>query len=248
VKSIILGRVALAILFFGLWEALPRLGAVDSELLPPVSEVLATLGHMLQRAPVRADLVVSALEVLASVMISVPAGILLGMGLAESPRLSAIFDPLVFFLFGIPKSIFLPMFILALGIGSGEKIAFGVFSTMLIVMLSAASAVRSVREDHLLVARSYGATRAQIAWRVYLPSMVPVLLEGLRLAVIFAVTAIILAEMYASRAGMGHLIANWGDSFMMKELFAGVLLLAAVAILINESIRWAEQKCSHWRG
>jgi ABC-type nitrate/sulfonate/bicarbonate transport system permease component len=217
-------------------------------LLPPFTDVMATLWHMLQRASVRADLVVSALEVLAAVVISVPAGIVLGMGLAESPRLSAIFDPLVFFLFGIPKSIFLPMFILALGIGSGEKIAFGVFSTVLIVMLSAASAVRSVRADHLLVARSYGATRAQVAWRVYLPSMVPVLLEGLRLAVIFAVTAIILAEMYASRAGMGHLIANWGDSFMMRELFAGVLLLAAVAILINESIRWTEKKCSHWRG
>ncbi|MEJ1975942.1 MAG: ABC transporter permease subunit [Acetobacteraceae bacterium] len=154
---------------------------------------------------------------------------------------------MVFFLFSIPKSIFLPMFILTLGIGFWQKVAFGVFSTLLIVLLSAAAAVRSVRPEHLLVARSYGATRPQIAWRVYLPSMLPILLEGLRIAIIFTFTAVILAEMYASRDGIGHQIASWGENFQMPQLFAGVLLLSLVAILCNETIRWAERRCGAWR-
>jgi NitT/TauT family transport system permease protein len=53
--------------------------------------------------------------------------------------------------------------------------------------------------------------------------------------------------MYASRTGIGHLIGNWGENFMMPQLFAGVVLLAVAAILFNESIRFLEARCSTWR-
>jgi ABC-type nitrate/sulfonate/bicarbonate transport system permease component len=65
-----------------------------------------------------------------------------------------VFKPLVFFVFSIPKSIFLPMFILAFGISFWQKVAFGVFSTIFIVMMTAFAAVASVRHEHLLTARS----------------------------------------------------------------------------------------------
>jgi NitT/TauT family transport system permease protein len=240
-------RAGLAILFLGAWELAPHAGWVDRELLPPLDEVLGMFATLLGRAAIRTDLLVTAAEVMVAFVVSVPVGALLGMVLGESPRLARIFDPLVFFLFSIPKSIFLPMFILTLGIGFWQKVAFGMFSTMLIVLLSAASAVRSVRPEHLLVARSYGATRSQIARRVYLPSMLPILLDGLRIAIIFTFTAVILAEMYASQEGIGHQIQSWGEDFQMPQLFAGVLLLALVAILCNETIRWVERRCGAWR-
>ena len=99
--------------------------------------------------------------------------------------------------------------------------------------MSAAAAVESVKADHVLVARSYGATRAQILTRVYVPSMMPILLETLRISMIFNFTGVMIAEMYASRTGIGHLIANWGENFQMPQLFAGVILLAAVAIAVQ---------------
>jgi NitT/TauT family transport system permease protein len=139
------------------------------------------------------------------------------------------------------------MFILAFGIGFQQKVAYAAFSTVFIVIMCATAAVESVKADHLLVARSYGATRAQIIRRVYLPSMMPVLLEALRLSMIFNFTGVLIAEMYASRTGIGQLIANWGENFQMPQLFAGVLFLATVAIIFNESIRWLESRCSTWR-
>ena len=244
---LLIGRVLLVGTLFGIWEALPRLGFADPELLPPFTTVLATLGDLLARPALRADLAVTTLELAVAVVLALPVGVLLGVVLAENDRLSRIFDPLVFFLFSIPKSIFLPMFILTLGISFWQKVAFGVFSTVFVVLMSAAAAVRSVKPDHVFTARAFGATRGQIVLRVYLPSMLPVLLEGFRLAVIFGFTAVLLAEMYASRAGMGHQIASWGENFMMPRLFAGVLLLSIVAIVVNEVIRAVEQRCSHWR-
>lgn len=244
---ILLARAALVAALLGVWEALPRASIADPELLPPFSTVVVSLVELLGRPAVRADLAVTTLELLVAVAVALPVGTLLGLVLAESERLSRIFDPLVFFLFSIPKSIFLPMFILTMGISFWQKVAFGVFSTVFIVLMSATAAVRAVRPDHVFTARAFGATRAQIALRVYLPSMLPILLEGLRLAVIFGFTAVLLAEMYASSTGIGHQIASWGENFQMHRLFAGVLLLAVLAMLMNEAIRALEERCSHWR-
>jgi NitT/TauT family transport system permease protein len=245
--ALLLIRLGLLCIFLLAWEILPRAGAIDSELVPPFTDVLRTLGTLLARPQLQADLAVTALEIAVAFAISVPSGAILGLAIAESRYLSRVFDPLLFFLFSIPKSIFLPMFILTLGIGFWQKVGFGCFSSTLLVLLSAQAAVRSVQPEHLLIARTYGATPFQLVTRVYLPSMLPILLEAMRIAVIFTFTAVILAEMYASRLGIGHEIETWGENFMMRQLLAGVLLIAVAAIGLNEAIRWVERRCGAWR-
>ena len=220
---------------------------VNPRLLPSASDTIVMLVDILGRASVRTDILVTGAEVLTAFVIAVPVGALIGILIAENRYFAEVAKPLLFFAFSIPKSIFLPMFILVFGVGFAEKVGFGFFSTIFIVIMSTTTAVESVKVDHVTVARSYGATPAQIAWRVYLPSMLPVLLEALRISMIFNLTGVILAEMYASRDGIGHEIANWGENFMMRQLLAGVLMVAIVAMTFNELIRWVETRCSHWR-
>src|SRR5215510_7201625 len=228
--AIKLARFAIVIAIFGLWELLSRTGVVNPRLLPSASDTLATLGDLLQRANVRHDLAVTAQEVLAAFALAVPFGCLLGYLIAEHRYFADVMKPLLFFAFSIPKSIFLPMFILVFGVGFAEKVGFGFFSTIFIVIMSTTTAVESVKVEHLRVARSYGATPMQTAFRVYLPSMLPVLLEALRISMIFNLTGVILAEMYASRDGIGHQIAIWGENFQMKQLLAGVVMTAAIEV------------------
>jgi NitT/TauT family transport system permease protein len=245
--AIVIARLAIVTALFALWETLSRSGIVNPRLLPPASETLSMLGDLLQRASVRNDIAVTALEVVTAFVLAVPVGALIGFLIAENRYFADVVKPLLFFAFSIPKSIFLPMFILVFGVGFAQKVGFGFFSTIFIVIMSTTTAVDQVKLDYLTVARSYGATTAQIAFRVYLPSMLPVLLEALRICMIFNLTGVILAEMYASRDGIGHQIATWGENFQMKQLLAGVLLVAAIAITFNEMVRWVETRCSHWR-
>ena len=245
--QIIVARLALLALVLGAWEVLPRSGVINPLLLPPLSEVLVTLANLLGRPSVHEAVAITAAEVIVAFIIAVPLGAAVGILIAESAYLGEIFKPMLFYVFSIPKSIFLPMFILVFGIGFQQKVAYAAFSTMFIVIMSAAAAVESVKADHVLVARSYGATRAQILMRVYVPSMLPVLLEALRISMIFNFTGVMIAEMYASRTGIGHLISNWGENFQMPQLFAGVIVLATVAILFNEAVRALEARCSTWR-
>jgi NitT/TauT family transport system permease protein len=242
-----IARFAIVIAIFAAWEVLSRTGIVNPRLLPSASDTLAMLGQLLQRASVRNDLIVTASEVLTAFALAVPFGALIGFLIAEKRYFAEVMKPLLFFAFSIPKSIFLPMFILVFGVGFAQKVGFGFFSTIFIVIMSTTAAVEQVKVEYLTVARSYGATSAQTAFRVYLPSMLPVLLEALRISMIFNLTGVILAEMYASRDGIGHQIATWGENFQMKQLLAGVVMIAAIAMAFNELVRWVETRCSHWR-
>lgn len=243
----IVARLALLIAVLAAWALLPRYGVIDPRLLPPLGDVLAMLGKQLARPQVHEAIGVTALEVVVAFVISVPLGAAIGVLAAENEYFGQIFKPMLFYVFSVPKSIFLPMFILIFGIGFPQKVAYATFSTVFIVIMSATAAVESVKADHILVARSCGATRGQILLRIYVPSMIPVLLEALRISMIFNFTAVMIAEMYASRTGIGHLIANWGENYQMPELFSGVILLAVVAIVFNETVRHFEGRLSTWR-
>ena len=245
--QIILARLAMLAAVLAAWQFLPSYGIVDARLLPPLGDVLATLGQILGRSQVQEAIAVTAAEVIVAFVIAVPLGAVVGVLAAENEYFGQIFKPMLFYVFSVPKSIFLPMFILVLGIGFHQKVAYAAFSTIFIVIMSATAAVESVKADHVLVARSCGATRRQILMRIYVPSMMPVLLETLRISMIFNFTGVMIAEMYASRTGLGHMIADWGENFQMPQLFAGVILLAAVAILFNEIVRTLEVRVSAWR-
>ena len=245
--KVLAARLALLALVLAAWQLLPSRGVVNPLLLPPLGDVLQMLGELVQRAQVREALAVSAAEVLVAFLIAVPLGAALGVLIAENDYLGQVFKPALFVIFAIPKSIFLPLFILVLGVSFQQKVAYAAFTTTFVVLMSAAAAVESVKQDYLLVARSYGATQLQLVTRVYVPSMLPLLLETLRISMIFNFTGVLIAEMYASRTGIGHLIANWGENFQMPQLFAGVIVLSAVAILFNECVRALEARCSTWR-
>lgn len=242
-----ISRLVIVLLVLGAWELAPRAGFVQSRLLPPASDVFAMLFRLLQDPGFHNHLGVTVSQTTVAFFIAVPLGAALGILIAENKFASDVFKPLVFFLFSIPKSIFLPMFILAFGIGFWQKVAFGIFSTIFIVLMTAFAAVESVRYEHIRIARSYGANLRQIVTRVYLPSMTPVLLEAVRLAMIFNFTGILLAEMYASREGVGNLIGAWGQSFQLLQLKASIIVVAGLAIIFNEGVRFVERRCEHWR-
>lgn len=242
-----IARLAIVAAFVALWQVAPAAGLIDPRLLPPPSDVVAMLVRLLGEADFRVHIATTLSETAVAFLIAVPAGFLLSVLIGESPYLSAVFKPLVFFIFSIPKSIFLPLFIFGFGITFQQKVAFGVFSTIFIVMMLSFAALESVRSDLIRVARSYGATRSQMIVRVYLPCMTPVLLEAIRVAMIFNFTGVLLAEMYASRRGLGNVIEQWGQGFQLDRLLATIVLVAAIAIVFNEAIRALETRSEHWR-
>lgn len=243
-------RVIVAAAVLGLlvlWEALVRLGRLDAGLAPAPSTILDALGRLLKRPEVLTSLGVTAWEALAAFLIAVPVGLLIGFALAEVPVLGALFRPLVNFLFGVPKSIFLPVFILMFGVSIPQKIAFGVFTTIFVLIVGGIASVQSVPRELVTVSRVYGASRWQIIREIYLPAMAPILLESARLGLVFNITAVLLCEIYGARDGIGYRIAAWGENLQMPQLYAALVIVAAAAVAVNEVLRLLEARLGFWR-
>jgi len=230
-----------------LWEALVRLGRLDAALAPAPSTILDSLQGLLRRPEVLTSLGVTAWEVLAAFLIALPLGLGLGFTLAEVPALGGLFRPLVNFLFGVPKSIFLPVFILVFGVSIPQKIAFGVFTTIFVLIVGGVAAVQSVPRELVTVSRVYGASRWQVVREIYLPAMAPILLESARLGMVFNITAVLLCEIYGARDGIGYRIAAWGENLQMPQLYAALVLVAAAAVAVNEALRRVEARLGFWR-
>src|SRR6266487_1273083 len=165
----------------------------------------------------------------------------------EVPFLGALLRPLVNFLFGVPKSIFLPVFILVFGVSIPQKIAFGVFTTVFVMIMGGIAAVQSVPRELVTVSRVYGAGRLQIAREIYVPAMAPILLESVRLGMVFNITAVLLCEIYGARDGIGYRIAAWGENLQMPQLYAALVIVAAAAVAVNEALRLLEARLGFWR-
>ena len=229
------------------WEGLVRRAVIDAGLAPAPSAILEALVRLAGRPEVLTSLWVTAWEVLAAFLIAAPVGLFIGFTLAEVPVLGALFRPLINFLFGVPKSIFLPVFILVFGVSIPQKIAFGVFTTLFVVITGGIAAVESVPRELVTVSRVYGATRAQVIREIYLPAMAPILLESARLGMIFNITAVLLCEIYGARDGIGYRIAAWGENLQMPQLYAALVIVAAAAVAVNEALRVVETRLGFWR-
>ena len=239
-RLVLAGQLIFVIIILGLWEGLHVFGRVDPFLLPSIPSVTSFIVQFLSDRAFLSDLGITALEIGTAFVVSLPLAIGTGLLVGERAQLAKLINPLIYLVMAIPQSVFLPLFILSFGIGFLEKVIFGVTHAYFVVAINTFAAVCSVPASYVVAARSFGATRMQIYFHVYLPAMLPLVLTGLRLGMIFCIIGVLLTEMYASRFGIGHLIFGWGEAYQLPQLLAGVIIISVLTIIVNEGMRLIE--------
>lgn len=244
---IILAQLAFIELLIGGWEIASDLGAVDPSILPPPSVVLSAIGDLLHSATFLADAANTVLRIIAAFLIGAPVALLCGFVLGENQAIGNALAPFINTVLAVPQSIFLPVFVLIFGLGFTEKLMFGITHVFFVVALSTMAAVREVPHGQVMAARSFGASPLRIYRSIYLPAMAPQVVTGLRLGLIFDIIGILLAEMYASRSGIGVLLLRWGEAYEIDKLMAATVLVSIATILVNELMRVWEARVGRWR-
>ncbi|HEY8684775.1 MAG TPA: ABC transporter permease subunit [Chloroflexota bacterium] len=230
-----------------LWELIVRSGLISHRLLASPSETAVALVNILGDGDVRAGIAATLFEVLVAMALAVPVGVLLGFFVGESRLANRLLAPILSGLMVTPKAVFLPLFILAFGVGLNQKVVFGIFQALFVIAVATIAATQGVPNGLLLVARSQRASRLQTYRHIYLPYMLPVTVQGIRIGVVYAVHGILLAEIYVSRVGLGRLILIWGNAGRVADLLAGAFLAGLIAIAINEVFRLYEHQLGAWR-
>ena len=193
------------------------------------------------------DLGWSGLEFVLGIALAFAIGIPLGLAAGWYRRFSYAVEPFLTALNATPQVAFLPLLILWVGTGLASRVLIIVLLAVLPIAINALAAVRTIDAQLIRVARSFSAGDALLFRSIILPSAVPFLLAGARLAVGRGMIGIVVGEIYGSASGIGAMINQAGSRFETDRVFVGVLAIAAAGVALVELIRRIERRVDVWR-
>lgn len=234
------------------WTLVTRLGLVAPLFLPPPQDVLAKFWKVASQGFVDATLAQHLLaslgRVFAALVAATLVGIPVGLAIGTSRIGRGIFDPVLEFLRPIPPLAYLPLIIIWFGIGESAKVLVIAIAMVAPIALSTASGVRGVQRDRISAARSLGASRRQVIRFVVLPSALPSILTGLRIALGAGWTTLVAAELVAATRGLGFMIQSAAQFLVTDVVVMGILVIAAVAFVLEFGLRFLERRLVPWAG
>lgn len=242
-----LERSTCVLLFFAIWEFLPRAGLVNSAFLSPPSAVLAAIVQLAQTGQLDKHVAASLQRSLAGLILAVVAGVALGLLMGVVRRFEAFVDPLLQLFRQVSALALFPVFLLFFGIGEASKIAIIFWAAFWPVLLNTISGVKQVEKLLIHSALSMGASRGFIFFKVILPAAAPSIFTGIRLAGAYSITALVAAEMIGSHAGLGFLTLNSQEIFQIPSMYAGIVLLAVLGLALNYGLALLEKRLTRWR-
>ena len=243
VRALQLGTVIIAL---GSWELAAQMGWVDPLFVPAPSAIVPALMRISGGA--LAGLADTLGKAAVAYVLSVVLGVSAGIAVGSLRLLREVLSPYVIALYGIPKILVLPWIVLLLGYGTTPAVFYGALHGFFPIMVLVMGAVRDVDRTLVTVARSLGATTWQLYWKVLLPAIVPSVLGGMRLGVVFCLLGVLVVEMFAGVRGMGYVLGSYANGFQAPELFAATALVSAASITIVLALDHLNEKLSRWRG
>jgi NitT/TauT family transport system permease protein len=240
-------RSLLLVALLAVWEIVPRLGLTDPTFLPPFSEVMGAGWQLAQSGELYDDVAASLLRALSGFLISVVVVVPLGLAVGWYGRLGNLLNQIIEICRNTAPLALLPVFILLLGIGETSKITMVVYSCAWPLFLNTIAAVKQV--DPLLIksARTMGATPQQLFRKVILPASLPTIFVGIRLASASAMLVLVASEMVGAKAGLGYLIIYSQYSFLIPQMYFGILGITVIGLTFNAVLEALERHFMRWK-
>jgi ABC-type nitrate/sulfonate/bicarbonate transport system permease component len=173
-------------------------------------------------------------------------GTIIGLLIGRSAAVERATRQYVNFFYAMPMIVILPLFSLWFGYSSATRIATIIFAAIFSIIINVADGARSVPREFLEVARAFRSRRLRMMTDIVLPSSMPYLLAGLRLAAGRALIGAVVAEFFLSVGGLGYYILYNSRAYHHNEAFVGVLLLAAFGVAIEFAVGWATRRFLPW--
>jgi ABC-type nitrate/sulfonate/bicarbonate transport system permease component len=239
-------QVGFLALLLGLWFVATNAAHVHRLLLPDLSSVWREMQALAASGELWRGARVTLLTVAEAYAIAVGLGLLVGFSVSRSRHAVRLLEPILSGFFAIPLTLFFPLFILFFGIGTSSKLAYGALYALLPIALASIAAFSRV--DPLLIgsARSMGASSAKLLRRVYLPAAFPGVLNGMRIALVICIAAVLGGETIASSSGIGFAIKTSAELMNVARMYAWLVFVViasfALNLLLSVAERWSVER------
>jgi ABC-type nitrate/sulfonate/bicarbonate transport system permease component len=231
-------------ILLGAWELYAQLGSVDDLILPAPSEVARALWE--DRSLLWDNFLVTAKEVVLGLLVATAAAALLATAIHFSPTVRGAVYPLLVASQTIPIVIVAPLLVVWFGYDIGPKLAIIALICFFPIVVAALDGLASVDPDLRKLMATLDASRWRTFRLVEIPSALPSLLTGARIAVAIAVIGAVLAEQAGSSDGLGHLLLQATPQLETARAYAAVVVLSAFAVALFAALALLERRLLPW--
>jgi NitT/TauT family transport system permease protein len=236
-----------AVLLFGAWQLAAESGVVDARFTSEPSQFIHALIVGLSGGSYWSLLGTTLYEVFVGYLIAVGAGLVAGFAIAESRTLEVVTRPFLVGFNNIPRIALAPLFVLWFGLGSMSRIVLVASMAFFIVTFSTHAGMQAADRDHLLLAKTLGASRRERFVKFVLPAALPATFAGIQLALTYSFMAAVAGEMLTGNQGLGGYLALTMNTFDTENFFGALLALVLVSLLLSGVLSLVERRLLRWR-
>lgn len=244
-------RILLLIVFIGGWQLATSVGIIDPFFWGQPSgiwnQIVTWVTQGTAQGPLWEQIAVTLEEAILGFFIGVVFGVIFGVVLGRNRFLADVVGIYIKAANSIPRVVLGPIFVIGLGLGIQSKVALAAVLVFFIVFFNAFQGVREVDRNLLANARILGASQRQLSTSVIIPSALSWIFASLHTSFSFALVGAVVGEFLGSTQGIGLMIENAGNNFNANGVFAGMFILAAVALLSEALITTLENRLIRWR-
>ncbi|MBI3077174.1 MAG: ABC transporter permease [Deltaproteobacteria bacterium] len=243
---LILGVASIAVLV-GAWELLlTYVVAYNPFFLTKPSLIAAAFNQQIIQGKLWKDIAISSRAFALGLALAILVGIPIGAVMGWRRRVEYALDPLLTALYASPLVALAPVLIIAFGVGLTAKAALVFLLSVFPFVFNTFAGVRATDRVLINVVTSFGGKERDLYLKVILPSTLPYIVAGARLAIGRALVGILVGEFYAASEGIGFAISQFGDTYRLAEMFSGILVLCIAAVALTEALRKLERVVAPW--
>lgn len=243
-------RLLSIVSFFLIWQVgcmiNKRYTFFNPVFLPAPTDIIKTAYSYIKDGQLYRNVIISLARLCKGYTLGVCAGIFAGFFIGKYRSLHCMLEPIFSILSSIPTYALCPLMIIWFGIGENSKIILISVTTFFPMAASTAAGIQSVDYKMVQCAKSLGANSFQIFRMIYFMSAEPHILFGMRSCLNNAFAALIVAEMMGATEGLGFIIVNSRNWFLVSDMFLSILIIIILYLILKESITILERKKCRW--
>lgn len=238
---------AVIVLLLATWEILPAAGLVNPHFLPPLSEILRTIGAMLTAQQLYGHILISLKRIVLGLGFALLIGCPLGLLMGWFRSFEKIVDAPLQAGRQISALALFPVFILFFGIGELSKAIIIFWASLWPILINSIVGVKNIDPILIRSAHAMGASGSRLLLNLIVPAAAPSIFTGIRLGASYAFMVLVAAEMVGANAGLGFLVLHSQETFRIPDMYAAIITLCLFGLTINHVLLVLEQRATKWK-
>lgn len=230
-----------------IWWLSAHYELIAPQVLPGPAAVLTAAMDMIANGQLTEHMSISTQRVLLGFLMGSGMGLLIGVAMGLSERVSDYLYPLVRVIAYVPLLGWIPLLMLLLGIGETLKVILVAKAALLPVALNTCNSIRAVSPRLIEVGRLYGFSHRQLLWRVIFPAAFPSIWSSIRYALTKSWLALVVVELLASSEGLGFLMVDSRQLYQLDVMLVAVAAIGLIGFLLDLGLALIERRILRWR-